>query len=119
MTTKEKSEVKTDAYKNLPIVGEQPTCAKEEQFLREVCEYEFNNLEEPGLMHKFPYGNSKHSHNFVLMHGSKYKVPRFIARHIESCAVPIWEWRPNGLGGLEKKYQGTKPRFQMRQVFGR
>lgn len=108
-----------EVLRALPIVGKQPQDAKEEEFLREVCEYEFVNIEEPGLMHKFPYGNSKNTHTFSLMHGAKYQLPRFVARHLESCSTPIWDWRPNGLGGLEKKYLGTKPRFQLRQVYSR
>jgi len=119
MSVHKEVEKSLDSIKDLPIVGPQPKDVREEEFLREVCEYEFMNLEEPGIMHKFPYGSSKNSHTFTLMHGGKYKLPRFIARHIESCSTPIWDWRPNGLGGLEKKYQGTKPRFQMRQVYSR
>ncbi len=107
-----------DAIRELPITGQQPRDEQEEKFLREVCDFEFINLEEPGVMHKFPYGSTRKSHTFNLMHGGTYKLPRFIARHIESCSTPIWEWRPNGLGGLEKKFLGTKPRFQMRQVYG-
>lgn len=103
--------------RDLPIVGKAPASPKEEEFLREFCEYEFMNLEEPGLAHKFPYGSTRNSHTFTFIHGGKYKVPRFIARHIESCSTPLWEWRPNGLGGLNKKLIGNKPRFQMRQVF--
>ena len=102
----------------LPIIGKQPQSEKEENYLREICEYEFYNLEEPGISVTFPYGNAKYQHNFTFFHGGKYQLPRFIARHMESCVIPLWEWRPNGLGGLEKQRIGTKPRFQMRQVFG-
>jgi len=108
-----------DKLKSLPIVGEQPENDKEEDFLREVCEYEFVNLEEPGLSHKFSYGNSKISHRFSLFHGGKYKLPRFIARHLEACATPIWDWRPDGQGGMQKKSMGNKQRFQLRQTFAR
>ena len=101
----------------LPIVGEQPKSEKEEKYLREICEFEFNNLEEPGLSLRFPYGSTKNKHTFTLFHGGKYKLPRFLARHIESCSTPIWKWRPNGDGGMEKQEIGTKPRFQMRQMF--
>ena len=41
-----------EKIQQLPITGKQPENEKEEKFLREVCEYEFNNLEEPGLSHK-------------------------------------------------------------------
>jgi len=107
-----------DKLQKLPIIGKQPANEKEEKFLREVCEFEFMNIEEPGLCHRFPYGNAKINHNFTLFHGGKYKLPRFIAQWIESRTTPIWDWRPDGLGGLNKKLIGQNPRFQMRQGFG-
>jgi hypothetical protein len=107
-----------DDLQKLPIIGKHPKNEKEEKFLREVCEFEFFNLEEPGVSCRFPYGNAKHQHNFTLFHGGKYKLPRFIAAHLESKCTPIWEWRPDGTGRLVKKQIGNKPRFQMRQVFG-
>ena len=102
----------------LPIRGKQPESEKEKAFLKEMCEYEFYNLEEAGLSMKFPYGNTRNYHNFIFFHGAKYRLPRFIARHIESCSTPIWEWRPNGTGSMEKKQVGNKPRFRMSQVYG-
>jgi len=105
-------------FQKLPIIGKQPSSEKEEKFLREVCEFEFINIEEPNVSLRFPYGNAKVQHNFTLFPGGKYKLPRFIARWIESRTTPIWEWRPDGRGSLEKKLIGNKPRFQMRQVFG-
>ena len=105
-------------FKKLPIIGKQPESDKEEAFLREVCEFEFFNIEEPGVSVRFPYGNSKNHHNFTLFHGGKYKLPRFLARHIESRSTPMWDWRPDGTGKLIKKKIGDNPRFQMRQIFG-
>jgi hypothetical protein len=102
---------------SLPIVGNQPKSEKEEAFLREICEFEFINLKEPGVFHKFSYGSTKKNKTFTLIHGAKYKLPRFLARHVESCATPLYEWRPDGLGKLTKKYVGNDPRFQMRQVY--
>lgn len=107
-----------DDLQKLPIIGKQPESEKEEEFLREVCEFEFMNMEDPGLEHRFPYGNGHKSHNFTLFHGGKYKLPRFLARWIESRTTPIWQWRPDGEGGMAKKLIGQNPRFQMRQVFG-
>jgi len=101
----------------LPIVGRQPKNEKEENFLREIGEYEFQNLEEPGVSCRWSYGNAKSTQVFTFFHGGKYRVPRFIARHLESCSTPIWKWKPDGLGGLHKEQLGTKPRFQMRQTF--
>lgn len=102
---------------SLPIVGKKPSSDKEEKFLREVCEYEFYNLEEPGLSIKFPYGDTRKHHNFTFYHGTKYKVPRHVARHLESCSTPIWDWRPDGTGKMAKQRVGEKSRFQMRHVF--
>lgn len=107
-----------EEIRKLPIIGKQPENEKEENFLREICEFEFYNLEEPGVALKFPYGNTKRKHNFTFFHGGKYKLPRFIARHMESCVTPIWKWKPDGTGSLRKERVGTNPRFQMRQVFG-
>lgn len=112
-----KKKVSLEDLQQLPIVGEQPKNEKEEKYLREICEYEFLNIEEPGLTLKFPYGNTKASHNFTFFHGGKYKVPRFVARHLEKCSTPMWKWRPDGTGSLHKEQIGNKPRFQMRQTF--
>lgn len=103
----------------LPIVGEQPKDDKEEAFLREICEYEFSNVEEPGLMVTFPYGNTRQSASIKLFHGGKYKLPRFLARHVDTRSTPIWKWRPDGTGSMHKELVGTKSRFQMRQVYSR
>ena len=64
----------------LPIVGNLPKDEKEEKFLREICEYEFYNLEEPGTPVTFPYGATTHQHTFTFIHGGKYRVPRCIAK---------------------------------------
>lgn len=110
-------EVSPEQLVDLPIIGKQPENEREEKYLREICEYEFYNLEEPGLLNRFAYGEAGNQRNFTLMHGGKYKLPRFIARHIESRSTPIWSWRPNGLGGMEKKLTGNKPRFRLSVVF--
>ena len=101
----------------LPIVGNQPKDEKEAKFLKEICEFEFYNLEEPGLSIQFPYGNTRYQHNFKLFHGGKYRIPRHVARHLESRCTPIWDWRPDGTGRMQKQRVGDKPRFQMRQVY--
>lgn len=102
----------------LPIVGKQPTNEKEEKYLKEICEFEFYNLEEPGLSQKFPYGDTRKHKDFLFIHGQRYKVPRHVARWVESRGTPIYDWRPNGKGQMEKQKVGEKPRFQMRHVFG-
>lgn len=105
--------------KILPIIGKQPESEKEEKFLKEVLPYEFYNVEEPGLTHTFPYGNTRHQRTFKFFHGQTYHVPRHVARHVENCTTPIWAWRPDGTGRMVKQKIGEKPRFQMRQQFGK
>lgn len=106
---------------NLPIVDpvspNKKYSEKEEKYLRELVKYEFSNLEEPGVPMRFSYGNASNKHTFTLLDGGKYMLPRFIARHIESRATPIWKWRPDGTGSLRKELTTTKRRFQMREVF--
>lgn len=110
-----------EKFKKLPIISKafvnKKPSEKEEKFLREEGVYEFINLEQPGLMHKFPYGNAKHKHNFVLLHGAKYKLPRFIARHVDSRSTPLWGRKPDGSGIMQKELKGTQPRFSMREVY--
>jgi hypothetical protein len=101
----------------LPIIGEQPKSTREEDHLREMVEFEFYNLEEPGLMHEFSYGCRGNINSFTLMHGCKYIVPRFIAYHLESKGGPIWKWRPDGTGVMHKELIGKNPRFRMSPTF--
>lgn len=89
---------------------------KEEKWLREVKTYEFLNLEDPGVMLNFSYGG-KQRMKFSFVHGGKYKLPRFLARHVESRCVPIWKYRPDGLGSMIKELIGYQPRFQMRELY--
>lgn len=105
----------------LPIINtEDPSkkfTEKEEKWLREMACYEFMNLEQPGLMHTFSYGSAGNSMKFTFFHGGKYRLPRFIARHIDSRSTPMWDWKPDGSGRLQKYRAGGKSRFQMREVF--
>lgn len=82
----------------------------------EEAYFEFYNLEEPGLVQKFSYGTTKNYKKYTFFHGEKYKVSREIAEHVESRQTPIWGYRPDGSGRLEKHLKGYKPRFQMREV---
>lgn len=105
------------ALENLPIVGAQPKSEREEEYLREIRPYEFYNTEEPGLQHKFPYGNTRNRRTFTFNHSQTYDVPRHVARHLEDCTTPIWDWRPDGTGRMVKQKVGEKSRFQMREKF--
>ena len=94
-----------------PIVEEKVKKRSEEEGY-----FEFYNLEEPGLVQKFAYGTTKNYKKYVFFHGEKYKITREIAEHVESRETPIWGYRPDGTGRLEKHLKGYKPRFQMREV---
>jgi len=102
---------------NLPIIGFPVKGEKEEKYLREIGEYEFLNSETPGLIHEFTYGTKDNKHTFKFFHGGKYKIPRFIAMHVESKGTPMYKWVPDGLGSLKKQLIGNNPRFRMRQIF--
>ena len=104
-------------YEKLPIVGDQPRDEKEERYLKEVGKYEFYNLEDPGMLIKFPYGSTSHKENFTFLHGGKYDIPRHVARHIETRSTPIHQWRPSGTGQMVGEKVGDKPRFQMRHLY--
>lgn len=102
----------------LPIISKNSAKINksEEKYLREIRPFEFLNSEEPGVFHKFSYGNRKRRMNFTFFHGQTYKVPRFVAKHLEeNCQTPIYDWRPDGLGKMIPTLVGYKPRFQMRE----
>ena len=117
MSTLKNKKVSEERLASLPIIGAQPKNEKEEKFLREICEFEFFNLENEGLSLPFSYGDSGNNQKFELEHGGKYRVPRFVARHLETRSTPIYKWRPDGTGSMRKTQVGTKPRFRMSQVF--
>lgn len=102
---------------DLPICGIKARNEKEEKFLKEIQEYEFFNLEQQGMSLKFPYGTTNCFMNFHLFHGGKYKLPRHVARHLESRTTPLYDWRPDGQGRMIKQKIGEKSRFQMRPVY--
>lgn len=104
----------------LPIIDrENPArkyTEKEEKYLRELVVCEFYNAEEPNLINRFSYGGTKNKMIFEFFPGGKYKVPRFIAKHVESCATPAWGWKADGTGRLVKYMKGPVRRFTMREV---
>lgn len=116
MGVRKKQYTKKD-LERLAIVGAQPASEKEEKFLREFKTYEFINTEEQGVLNTCTYGGSNNHVVFTFMHGGKYKLPRHVARHIENCKTPIYEWQRDITGGRQKKLIGYNHRFQMREVF--
>jgi len=105
----------------LPIIDSQNPSRKfsekEEKWLREIVNYEFMNLEQPGLVEKFCYGTTSNKMNIILFHGGKYPMPRFLANHVNACSTPMWKWRPDGIGSLRKELIGRNSRFQMREIY--
>lgn len=111
-------EMTPEFLQKLPIIDhEKPKRSeKEEKWLREIISVEFLNVDEPGLMISFPYGNTKNNATLKFVHGGKYKVPRFIARYVNSRGTPRWERQPDGRGNMQKVRAGFKSRFQMRET---
>lgn len=103
--------------KGLKINVAQDEATRKQNWLNEEMMVEFFNLEEPGVPIKFPYGPTNKIENFTLMHGGKYKLRREVVNHIESRQTPIYGYKPNGSGQMEKYLKGYKSRFQCRQVF--
>lgn len=90
---------------------------RKDKWLNEEVTFEFMNLEEPGMIQKFSYGTTRKPEVHTLFHGGKYTKPRHLVNHIESRRTPIWNYRPNGIGGSQKELTGYKSRFQCRVVF--
>lgn len=89
----------------------------EKQWLDSDVYVEFYNVEEPGLTLKFTYGSTKKPVTYTLMHGGKYHLPRRVVQHLQGLGTPIYKWIPDGSGILQKEFQGTKPRFQCRELY--
>ncbi len=117
MSTLRKKTLEVKKLEEIPIQGEPPVNEKEEKYLKEVAEYEFYNTEQPGVPYKAPYGSTKKFANLYFEHGKRYKIPRHVARHVESCSTPINKWNADGSGAMTKTTVGKNSRFQMRPVF--
>lgn len=109
--------IKLEKMQNLPIIGDQPRNEKEEKWLREIVEYEFDNSEDPGLKLKFVYGSTKQNEVIEIWPGVATKLPRFIARYVESRGYPMYKYSPDGSGAMVPTYIGKQGRFRMREVF--
>jgi hypothetical protein len=90
---------------------------RKKEWLEEMVPFEFMNLEEPGVPIKFSYGPTNKPKTYYMMHGGKYTYPRKIMKHLESRQIPIWGYKPDGNGRMEKTLKGYKSRFQCRQTF--
>lgn len=90
---------------------------RQKEWLNEMITFEFFNLEEAGVPLKFAHGPTNNTVTYTLLHGGKYTYPRSLIRHLESRQTPIWGYKPNGDGQMEKTLKGYKSRFQCRQLF--
>ena len=93
-----------------------PKGEKEEKFLREYKIYEFSNVENPGQSHSFPFGSSSRNATFCFFHGGRYRLPRFLANHMNESGIPQREKYKNLSGHTEERVVGKKPRLNMREV---
>lgn len=90
---------------------------RKQEWLNEEILFEFFNLEEPGVPITFAFGSSSKVITYKMLHGGKYTYPRKVIQHLESKQTPIWGYKPNGRGQMEKNLEGYKSRFQCRQLF--
>ncbi len=90
---------------------------RQKEWLEEMITFEFYNLEEPGVPLPFSHGPTTNTKRYTLIHGGKYTYPRSLIQHLESRQTPIWGYKPNGDGKMEKTLKGYKSRFQCRQIF--
>ena len=90
---------------------------RKKEWLDEVIQVEFFNLEEPGVPVKFSYGPTNKPEKYTFLHGGKYSLRRDVVQHLESRQTPIWGYKPNGSGQMGKNLEGYKSRFQLRQTF--
>jgi len=106
-----------EKLQSLPIIPYKKRSEKEEKYLKEFINAEFVNLKDSGLSHEFLYGDRKNNKTFKFFHGGEYRVPRFIAKHVEGRHTPIKEWKSDGNGKMVKTAAGKDYRFQMRESF--
>lgn len=102
--------------------AEAPTVLKDKKdrrkdWLAEEIFVEFFNLEEPGVPIKFSFGPTNKTETHTLLHGGKYRLRREVVEHIESRQTPLWGYKPDGRGQMQKNLEGYKSRFQCRQIF--
>lgn len=104
------------------MTKEAPAIVKSEkerrkEWLKEEIHFEFFNLEEPGVPIKFAFGPTSNTKTYTMIHGGKYRYPREVVNHLESRQSPIWGYKPDGRGIMNKNLEGYKSRFQCRQLF--
>lgn len=119
MDTKVIDKYATKEIQSLPIIpidGEKID-EKKDKWLRELVVVEFKNLEETRAHIEFCYGGTKKRAKFCLWPGGVYRLPRFIQRHLETRSIPIWDWRPDGSGKMQKYLQTYQSRFQLREMY--
>lgn len=102
---------------NMTTAAVRRVSEKEQNFMNEELDFEFYNIEEPGVMHSFSYGPANNVKSYKLFHGGKYRYPRYLINHIESKGPANWQYSPDGSGNMRATKQGNKPRFQCRIIF--
>lgn len=108
---------KLERIQKLPIINEPPRNEKEEKWLREIVEYEFENKQDPGLKLKFTYGTTKQHEQIEIWCNEPTPLPRFIARYLQSKGNSIYKYQPDGRGNMIPQFQGRDSRFVLREVY--
>lgn len=80
-------------------------------------EVEVYNIEEPGAPIAVVHGPANNLFKKKFLHGGKYTLPRKIVKFIESRQRPIYKWKPDGSGIMQKQIIGYEQRFSCKQVF--
>jgi hypothetical protein len=77
----------------------------------------FRNDRDPGIPLEFHYASKTHPlHHYTLYHGQEAQLPVEVIEHLESCSIPIYEYR-KGPDGHPKMYQnGRKYSFTCKTV---
>ena len=83
----------------------------------EDVEVEIYNIEEPGAPINVVYGPANNLYKKTFLHGGKYKIPKEIIKWLESRQVPLYKWRPDGTGAMQKTLIGYKQRFSCKGIF--
>lgn len=83
---------------------------------REI-QIEFNNLQNPGVMLEFTYGDTKNFKKYKLFDGVIVKLPEKVVRHLETCGTPFYKYAPDCAGVIVKTFIKMNPRFSCRRVY--
>lgn len=77
----------------------------------------FRNDRDPGCALEFHYHSKTHPlHSYKLHHGKEYTLPVEIVEHLESRAIPIYDYRKGPDGHPEMFISSYKHQFTCKTV---